>query len=81
MKLDPEQILHLRDFCPLKAQVESYVKEVGGEWFANNGETFSETLAFVVRQRGGDFEELRVAVEDEEEGVVGWDVDADRWLK
>ena len=71
MKLDPEQILHLRDFCPLKAQVESYVKEVAGEWFGNNGETFSETSAFVVRQRGGDWEELRAAVEDGEVGVVG----------
>ena len=73
MKLDPEQILHLRDSCPLKAQVESYVKEVGGEWFVNNGETFSETLAFVIRQRGGDMEELRAAVEDGEIGIIGWD--------
>jgi hypothetical protein len=53
--------------------VESYVKEVGGEWFINNGETFSETLAFVIRQRGGDMEELRAAVEDGEIGIVGWD--------
>ena len=73
MKLDPEQILHLQDSCPLKAQVESYVKEVGGEWFVNNGETFSETLAFVIRQRGGDMEELRAAVEDGEIGIIGWD--------
>ena len=70
MKMNPEQILHLRDFCPLKAQVENYVKEVGGEWYANNGETFSETLAFVMRQRGGDVEELRMAVEDGEFGIV-----------
>lgn len=70
MKMNPEQILHLRDFCPLKAQVENYVKEVGGEWFANNGETFSETLAFVMRQRGSDLDELRIAVEDGEMGVV-----------
>lgn len=72
MKLDPEQILHLRDFCPLKVQVENYLKQISGEWFANNGETFSETLAFVVRQRGGDIEELRAAVEDGEMGIVGW---------
>lgn len=70
MKLDPEQVLHLRDFCPLKAQVESYVKEVGAEWFGNNGETFCETLGFVVRQRGGEMEELRAMVEDGEMGLV-----------
>ena len=70
MKLDPEQILFLKDQCPLKSQVEAYVREVGGEWFGNNGETFSETLAFVVRQRGGDFEELRAAVENGEVGVA-----------
>ena len=71
MKMDPEQILHLRESCPLKAQVENYVKQVAGEWFANNGQTFSETLAFVIKQRGGDMEELRAAVEDEEMGIVG----------
>ena len=41
-----------------------------GEWFGNNGETFSETLGFVVRQRGGDMQELKSAVEDEEAGIV-----------
>jgi hypothetical protein len=70
MKLDPEQVLHLRDFCPLKAQVEAYVKDFGAEWFGNNGETFCETLGFVVRQRGGENEELRAMVEDGEMGVV-----------
>lgn len=73
MKLDPAQILHLRDFCPLKAQVESYVKAVAGEWFSNNGETLSETLMFVSKQRGQSWEELRAAVEDGEAGVVGSD--------
>ena len=70
VKLSPEQILHLKDQCPLKVQVEGYVKEVVGEWFINNGETFSETLAFVVKQRGGDMEEMRLGVEDGEAGVV-----------
>jgi hypothetical protein len=71
MKLDPEQILYLRDSCPTKASVEVFVKEVGGEWFANNGETCSETLAFVVRQRGGGVvEEVRQAVEEGEMGVA-----------
>lgn len=69
MKLDPEQILYLKDNCPLKAQVELHVRGVG-DWFVNNGETFSETLAFVVKQRGGDVEELKAAVEDGEVGVA-----------
>ncbi|KXL50768.1 hypothetical protein M433DRAFT_61134 [Acidomyces richmondensis BFW] len=72
MKLDPEQILFLRDQCPLKAQVEAYVRTMfeGGEWFVNNGETFSETLGHVVRQRGGDFQALKIAVEDGEMGIA-----------
>jgi len=72
MKLDPAQILFLRDQCPLKAQVEAYVRMTfeGGEWFLNNGETFSETLGHVVRQRGGDFQSLKIAVEDGEMGIV-----------
>ena len=69
LKMDPEQILHLRDFCPLKSQVDAYTKDLG-EWFVNNGETFSETLGFVVRQRGGDVEELKAAVEDGEIGIA-----------
>lgn len=69
MKMDPEQILHLKDHCPLKSHVEAYVKGIG-EWFVNNGETFSETLAFVVRQRGSDMEELKAALEDGEAGVA-----------
>lgn len=70
MKLDPEQVLWLKEHCPLKSQVEAFVAGLG-EWFGNNGETFSETLGFVVGQRGGDFQELKAAVEDGEVGVAG----------
>lgn len=69
MKLDPEQILFLRDHCALKAQVEIHVRGLG-DWFVNNGETFSETLAGVVKGRGRDLEELKGWVEDGEAGVV-----------
>lgn len=72
MKLDPEQILYLRDHCPLKSQVETHVRGLG-EYFVNNGETFSETMGFVVRQRGGDMEEVKLAIEDGELGVAGVD--------
>ena len=72
MKLDPEQLLYLRDQCPLKAQVETHVRGLG-EWFVNNGETFSETLGFVIRQRNGDLEDLKMAIEDAEVGVAVMD--------
>lgn len=72
MKLDPEQLLYLRDNCHLKAQVESHVRGLG-DYFGNNGETFSETLGFVVKQRGRDLEEMRHAVEDGEVGVALYD--------
>jgi hypothetical protein len=67
MKLDPAQILYLKDNCPLKTQVESFVKSLG-EWFGNNGETFGEAVKFVARQRGCDLEDLRMLVE---EGLAG----------
>lgn len=69
MKLDPEQILYLRDHCPLKSQVETHVRGLG-DWFVNNGETFSESVASVVRQRGGDVEDLKMAIEDGEAGIA-----------
>ncbi|KXT10772.1 hypothetical protein AC579_2315 [Pseudocercospora musae] len=69
MKLDPEQLLYLRDNCPLKSQVEMHIRGLG-DWFVNNGETFSETLGFVIRQRGGDVEELKAAVEDCDVGIA-----------
>lgn len=69
MKLDPEQILYLKEQCPLKSQVEAYVQSFG-EWWGNNGETFSETVGFVVRQRGGDMEEFKSAIEYGEAGVA-----------
>lgn len=81
LKLSPEQILLLKDQRLAKSEVEAYVREVaasdagetGGwssEWFMNNGETFSETLGHVVKQRGGDLQELKDFVEDYEMGVV-----------
>ncbi|KAK4621945.1 hypothetical protein CLAFUW4_06856 [Fulvia fulva] len=69
MKLDPEQMLYLRNHCTLKAQVEVYIRGLG-EWFGNNGETFTETLELVVKQRGGDLEELKGAIEDGDVGVA-----------
>ncbi|KAI7090341.1 hypothetical protein KC356_g1566 [Hortaea werneckii] len=72
-KLDPGQILFLKERAPLKQQVDMWLRtslEGGVEWFLNNGETFSETLGFVIRQRGGDMEALRDAVAEGEMGVA-----------
>ncbi|KAI6841370.1 hypothetical protein KC332_g12160 [Hortaea werneckii] len=72
-KLDPGQILFLKNRAPLKQQVDMWLRtslEGGVEWFVNNGETFSETLGFVIRQRGGDMEALRGAVAEGEMGIA-----------
>ncbi|KAJ9642824.1 hypothetical protein H2199_004345 [Coniosporium tulheliwenetii] len=51
MKLDPEQILWLKENAPLKGQVEQYVKGLG-DWFENNGDTWGQTLVEVLGERG-----------------------------
>ena len=69
LKLDPGQVLWLRDNCLLKGQVEAYVRELGA-WFENNGETFGQTLEFVLGERGEDIGELRADIEEGDLGVV-----------
>ncbi|PNS15541.1 hypothetical protein CAC42_800 [Sphaceloma murrayae] len=73
LKLDPAQILHLRDNAPLKGQVEAYIRGLG-DWFDNNGETFCQTMSMVVVQRGRDMEEIKEAIED---GILGIAVEDD----
>ncbi|KAK4895046.1 hypothetical protein LTR27_006913 [Elasticomyces elasticus] len=73
LKLDPQQLLFLRDRCPLKALVEMYVKaNVDGNegWYGNNGETFCETLWVVAKQRGMEVEEVKREVEEGRMGVA-----------
>lgn len=67
LKLDPEQILYLKENAPYKGQVEVYVRNLG-EWFDNNGETFCQTLEFVIEQRGGELEDVKGAIQD---GMLG----------
>ena len=71
LKLDPGQILWLRDRAPCnKPMVEGFVHELG-EWFENNGETFGQTLELVLAERGGeDLGELRDALERRVCGIV-----------
>ncbi len=68
LKLDPAQILWLRQNTFSKGQVEAFVKGLG-DWFENNGETFGQTLEFVVGERGG-LVELREGILEGELGVI-----------
>lgn len=69
LKLDPGQIMWLRDNAPLKGQVEMFVRSLG-EWFENNGETFGQTLDWVLRDRGGDLQGLKESIDQGEMGLV-----------
>ncbi|KAL3476796.1 Brix domain-containing protein [Aspergillus californicus] len=69
MKLDPGQVLWLREHCPLKEQVETFVLSLG-DWFRENGETFGDTLDWVIKERGDDIGEFRAAIADRELGVA-----------
>lgn len=71
MKLDPGQVLWLREHCPLKEQVETFVLSLG-DWFRNNGETFGDTLEWVIKERGDEMEEFRAAISERELGIA-WD--------
>lgn len=69
LKLNPGQILWLRENALLKEQVERYIKSMG-EWFENNGETFAQTLEWVVNERGEDITSFRDAISDGELGIA-----------
>jgi len=69
LKLDPEQIIWLKENAPLKGMVETFVKSLG-DWFENNGETWTQTLEWVVRERGEDVGEILDAIADGEMGVA-----------
>jgi hypothetical protein len=69
LKLDPEQILWLRENAPLKGMVEGYVRELG-EWFDNNGETWSQTLEWVMKERGDDVWDVVEGIAAAEMGIA-----------
>ncbi|CAN9214222.1 unnamed protein product [Alternaria alternata] len=72
MKLDPAQILYLKEHAPLKGMVEGYVRSLCPEydWFTNNGETWVQTLEFVLDERGEDFGDFMGAIAEGEAGVA-----------
>jgi hypothetical protein len=49
--------------------VEGFVRSLG-DWFENNGETWVQTLEWVLAQRGRDVGEFMEAVESGELGVA-----------
>lgn len=69
LKLDPGQVIWLRENALLKEEVERYIKTLG-EWFENNGETFAETLEWVVGERGDDMLEFGEALCHQELGIA-----------
>lgn len=69
LKMDPEQILWLKENAPLKGMVEGYTRSLG-DWFENNGETWVQTLDFVLNERGEDVGEFMGALRMEELGVT-----------
>lgn len=75
LKLDPEQILWLKENAPLKGMVEGYVSSLGS-WFENNGETWVQTLEWVLDERGEDVAEFRDGIAG---GRLGIAVD-EEWI-
>jgi hypothetical protein len=69
LKLDPEQILWLKENAPLKGMVEGYVRSLG-DWFENNGETWAPTLERVLDERGESVCEFMSAIADGELGIA-----------
>jgi hypothetical protein len=69
LKLDPGQVLWLRENAPLKEQVERFVRSLG-DWFDNNGETFAQTLECVLNDRVEDIGAFQDGILDGVLGVV-----------
>ncbi|KAF1915466.1 hypothetical protein BDU57DRAFT_518445 [Ampelomyces quisqualis] len=69
LKLDPEQIMWLKENAPLKGMVESYVRSLG-DWFENNGETWGQTLEWVLNERSEDVSNFMAAIAGGELGVA-----------
>jgi hypothetical protein len=76
LKLDPEQVLWLKQNARSKEDVESFVSTLGS-WFENNGETWVQTLDLVLEERGEEVAVFKRAIEDAELGIVGWGEEED----
>lgn len=71
LKLNPGQIIHLHENVTTKEGIEWYIdSEIGGEWFWDNGQTWSDTWNLVLMKRGWDLTKVEVAIEDGLAGIV-----------
>jgi hypothetical protein len=70
MKLDPEQVLWLRENAYLDVQVSDEVAPLGEDWFIDNGETFSQTFDMVMADRGEDALEIRERIARGDLGIA-----------
>lgn len=70
MKLDPEQVLWLREEVYMNVQVPPHVAPLGEEWFVNNGETFAQTFETVMADRGEDAQEIRERIARGDLGIA-----------
>ncbi len=75
LKMDPEQILWLKENAPLKGMVETYVRTLGenydgSNWFTNNGETWVQTLEFVLDERGEELGDFMEGIGEEDLGIA-----------
>ncbi|MCJ1323420.1 hypothetical protein MMC10_000080 [Thelotrema lepadinum] len=69
LKLEPAQLLWLRENAPLKEAVQAYIQGLG-DWFENNGETFGQTFEWVIEQRGEDIEEIKEEIAGNVLGII-----------
>jgi hypothetical protein len=70
MKLDPEQVLWLKEHTYLNMQVSDEVAPLGEDWFINNGETFAQTFEMVMADRGEDALEIRERIARGDLGIA-----------
>lgn len=72
LKLNPAQLMYLYENVWLKEGIEGYIDgEIGGEWFWDNGQTWTDTWALVLARRGWDLELVEAAIDKGLAGIVG----------
>jgi len=70
LKLDPAQIMWLFSNANCRSDVEAFVRELGEDWFMDNGATLLDTIMLVLHSRGLELEYVRQGVLDGDMGVA-----------
>ena len=70
LKLTPSQLLWLYEHAVNKTDVESYVDQLGGDWFWENGETLLHTIILILHDRGMEFQPVQEAILDGKMGIA-----------